>query len=73
MITAEQAREAAKNSQAKVRQSVFDYIDAMSKNGMYFTTAINHYPELIGELECLGYDTKVNEWGTLEISWKPKN
>ncbi len=72
-MNAEQARQAAANSQQKVRQVAFEYIEAMAKNGNYFANVTNHYPELIDELNSLGYDTKVNEWGSLEISWKPKN
>jgi uncharacterized protein (DUF2249 family) len=72
-MNAEEARLAAVNSKEKVRQTAFDYIEAMAKNGNYFTVVSSHYPELIDELLSLGYDTKVNEWGSLEISWKPKN
>ena len=72
-MNAQEAREKAANSQIKVRQNILEGIDAMARNGFYFYVASTHYPELIEEFNQLGYDTKVNEWGSLEISWKLKN
>jgi hypothetical protein len=72
-MNAEQARQSAANSQQKVRNNVFESIEAMAKYGYYLSIATTYYPELIEELNQLGYTTKENSWGSLEISWKPKN